>query len=82
MVTMDILVLKTYDVPIEPPADIEQYSNRPSKTGQSSPTLSDEGVEYSDAEEREATIRTFVLFFDKTIHIAGCYSIQEVNIFI
>jgi len=26
--------------PIDPPADIEQYSNNPSKTGQSSPTLS------------------------------------------
>lgn len=29
-------------VPIEPPADIEQNSNKPSKTGQSSPTLTDE----------------------------------------
>ena len=27
-------------IPIEPPADIEQYSNKPSNTGQSSPTLS------------------------------------------
>lgn len=27
-------------LPIEPPADIEQYSKSPSKTGQSSPTLS------------------------------------------
>lgn len=28
--------------PIDPPAEIELYSNRPSKTGQSSPTLSTE----------------------------------------
>jgi len=32
-------------VPMEPPADIEQNSNRPSKTGQSSPTLTDEKCE-------------------------------------
>ena len=29
-----------FAIPIEPPADIEQYSKRPSNIGQSSPTLS------------------------------------------
>lgn len=31
------------DIPMDPPADMEQKSKRPSNTGQSSPTLSTEG---------------------------------------
>ena len=38
-----VSVARAFDVPIEPPAEIEQNSKRPSNTGQSSPTLSVEG---------------------------------------
>jgi hypothetical protein len=68
--------LEVNDVPIEPPADIEQYSNKPSNTGQSSPTLSEKqnpfmrhfmtmriGVERSK--------HTFMLLFDVRVHVGG-----------
>jgi hypothetical protein len=36
----DVFSYRQQDAPIDPPAEIEQYSNSPSKMGQSSPTLS------------------------------------------
>ena len=51
-----------------------QYSKSPSNTGQSSPTLSE--VEYGQYVASQCEqVPTFVLFFAKRNHIAGCYFI-------
>ena len=66
--------LEGQQLPIEPPADMAQYSKSPSNTGQSSPTLSE--VEYGQyVESQSVRAPTFVLLFAKRNHVAGCYFI-------
>jgi len=65
---------------MEPPADIEQNSNNPSNTGQSSPTLP---VVCHKREQLEPTeVRTFVLLFDVRIHVPWGYAGEELHIFV
>ena len=70
-------------LPIDPPADIEQYSNNPSNTGQSSPTLSEsDGDTLSGSVYHIERRRTLVLFLHKGVHVAGGYSTQKLDVFI
>jgi hypothetical protein len=41
-----------FAAPMDPPADMEQNSNKPSKTGQSSPTLTEAQVSQLDKSVR------------------------------
>lgn len=71
-------------IPMDPPAEIEQYSNSPSNTGQSSPTLS--GCETTlisvSSEYIEGGIRTLVLLLHKRVHVDRCYPVQEFDVFV
>ena len=62
---------------MEPPAEIEQYSNNPSKIGQSSPTLSSMSLCYVGRNPL-----TFDLLFGELLSVLGCYTIQEIDIFV
>lgn len=72
-------------VPIDPPADRPQYSNRPSKTGQSSPTLTapDQSVfhPYKNIHHIDPNL-TLCLLFAQGFHVIGRNARQKVNIFV
>jgi len=59
---------------------MEQYSNNPSNTGQSSPTLSTHQLAlYTDARERQLT---FHLLPCELLSVLWIYAMQEINIFV
>jgi hypothetical protein len=64
--------------PIDPPADMEQYSNSPSNIGQSSPTLS--------ARQLYSAIQSETLTSDllscELMCVFGVYTMQEIDVFI
>ena len=68
------------DIPIEPPADIEQYSNKPSNTGQSSPTLSRQIVNMLVSGIQSTP--TFVLFLNIRVHITWSDSAEKFDVFV
>ena len=65
---------------MEPPADIEQYSNRPSNTGQSSPTLS--AYISVIAAPRKQCAPTLVLLFRIVAHVARRNPTEELYVFV
>ena len=65
---------------MEPPADIEQYSNKPSNTGQSSPTLSRYVVNILVSGNQSTP--TFVLFLNIGVHITWGDSAEKFDVFI
>lgn len=86
------------DIPIDPPAEMVQYSNRPSNTGQSSPTLTVACMLSGVTQMHMHTTSvpawrlgsripwsdnlTFRLFSTKIIHIVRCNSCKKINIFV
>lgn len=65
---------------MDPPADIELYSNSPSNTGQSSPTLSK--TRSLEPLVRDKSERTFMLLLHLGIHVIWRDSAEKFNIFI
>lgn len=93
MQKVGIVPVKKRFLPMEPPAEMEQYSNNPSKIGQSSPTLSvHQGYQTLSVSNLataswliygyEAQVPTFLLFSSVAVRILRVDAVQEVDVFI